>query len=150
MIYLIMRGLDARELEVSRQAAQPELKKVLEHEISTETKGGGFDVQYGDESFEMTFTKAKPGLRRDRASLEKNLRRIVGQADAHGVPVVVMNYPARRDFYEIANLVIRTAATQSDARFVDLTSRFRPSARPPPARSISSRTGIPMRRATGW
>jgi hypothetical protein len=121
-----MRGLDARELDITREHATPDPKEVSTPESRAKIEGGGYRVRYGDEEFEMTFLRRRPGLVGNRGSLRRNLRTLAESAEEHGTRLFFMSYPARHKFYKIANPTIRSVADQTGTGFIDLTRRFRP------------------------
>jgi lysophospholipase L1-like esterase len=125
-IILLMRGFDARELDIKSGHDHRERKLVPSPEARAQIKGGGYRVLYGDEEFEMTFLRGKPGLFGDRESLQRNLRTLAERAEAHGTRLFFMSYPARQNFYGVANPTIRRVAVLTGTGFIDLTERFRP------------------------
>ncbi len=59
------------------------------------------EVRYGNNTFELGFIAHK-GTKGNAKMLQKNLLSIVNEIERHGIKVLLLTYPYRRDWYTIA------------------------------------------------
>jgi lysophospholipase L1-like esterase len=94
-------------------------------------EGGGATLEYGDRRVELGWQKrydqAEVGEPEVSAELVRNLVAIAEAARAAGVRLLLLTYPAERDFYFHADLQLRRAASETSTTLVDLAQRFRAS-----------------------
>ncbi len=115
LYYLIRRYVDSRELEL-------EMGETLD--LGEIPDRGDHVARFGDEVFEMGFVRRDGVPDTDREGLTRNLRTIARQTRDLGIPLYFMTYPARWNFYVLANPIIRSVALETETPLIDLTRPF--------------------------
>lgn len=113
LAYMYFRALGGDEVEISAEVVAP---------------NGGiaeWTVQVGGEEFSLGYgTVARPERRRAAIGLMSNLDAIVRLGERYGADVTLMTYPSRDSLYAVSNPLIRTVATQTGTRLIDLARTF--------------------------
>jgi lysophospholipase L1-like esterase len=100
--------------------------EVLLHEADTPARRAGEGVvRIGELELDAGFEQGlSPEERGDSESLVANLVTLTDRLRAEAVPVYLLTYPARWEFYAVANPQIRRAAARSGTPLVDLEPLF--------------------------
>jgi lysophospholipase L1-like esterase len=115
-LYMLRQAFDNRRLDVT-----PDPSSDIEHGRGT--------ARYGEEAFELGWTKMPPGGIRGlepAIELRKNLQTLAAQAAELGAKVVLLTYPAESGFYGWANAVMRETAKGTGIPLIDVAAVFKP------------------------
>ncbi|MEN8181680.1 MAG: GDSL-type esterase/lipase family protein [Myxococcota bacterium] len=110
--YRLLRG----EREGSRFERDP---RPIPREGPKRMRVAGLDL-------DVAYTRASSDVVETSRSLERNLQRLIETARSRGVEILLMSYPARHNFYKLANGLLRRAPALAEAPLVDLTGLFEP------------------------
>ena len=81
-------------------------------------------ARFGDETFRLGYQPMPTGVRGFQGPLRENLVALVASVRDSGVQPVLLTYPSGNPLYQFIDDVIREAAGESGATFVDLTPVF--------------------------
>ncbi len=94
----------------------------------TESDGGKiWSIRYGEEVFDLGYEKGRgDGGGGGPNALRENLVYLAETAESLGVRLVFMTYPSRERWYDIADGILRSVATETGTTIIDHQEEFAP------------------------
>jgi len=144
LVYMLAHADDADELVVRRVKFRGEGQELRK------------EATFGDEAFELGFTRRSEGFARNQAlklaktagSMNHSFEELVRRARDGGTRLVFMTYPAQEEagFYAAASRQIRRVARQTETPLVNLRSAFAARCPDPDCRELFFRDQHPNAR----
>lgn len=109
----------------SRDPRAGEVEVTVREGKKQERRAAGHALRLGDVELDAGFEEGlDPSERGDSDALLANLEEIASRLRARGVALYLLTYPARSDFYALANRQVRLAARESGVPLVDFEPLF--------------------------